>query len=150
MAGETWAVLTSEAPCLQTFELYGNRFGGIEPHFKDYKSAAFDITRSNLRDAQALSCLLLMLATATIIAISMAVGVIAQGRRQQIDWHSQRGLSFLQLGLRELQSLCYQSLTIPTLAILPRCNPPPAHASLKKSGEIEMRIQFGRVTVRTK
>jgi len=150
MASETWAVLTSEAPCLQTFELYGRRFGGIEPHFKDYKSAGFDITRSNLRDAQALSCLMMMLATATIIAISLAVGVIAQGRRRQIDWHSQRGLSFLQLGLRELQALCYQSLTIPTLAVLPRCNPPPACASLKKNGEIEMRIQFGRVTVRTK
>lgn len=150
VAGESWAVLTSEVPGLKTFELYGNRFGGIEPHFKDYKSAAFDITRSNLRDAQALSCLLMTLATATIIAISMAVVVIAKGRRRQIDWHSQRGLSFLQLGLRQLQALCYQSLTIPTLAVLPRCHPPPACASLKKSEEVEMRIQFSRVTLRTK
>ena len=41
--GEPWSVLSSQAPSLQTFALYGQRFGGIEPHFKDYKSAAFDI-----------------------------------------------------------------------------------------------------------
>ena len=35
MAGEPWAVLTDTPPTLQTFAIYGQRFGGIEPHFKD-------------------------------------------------------------------------------------------------------------------
>jgi hypothetical protein len=32
---------STEPTSLQTFALYGKRFGGIEPHFKDYKSAAW-------------------------------------------------------------------------------------------------------------
>lgn len=64
MAGEPCAVLTDTTPSLQTFVVYGQRFGGIEPHFKDYKSAAFDLTRSYLRDEMALTCLLMLLAAA--------------------------------------------------------------------------------------
>jgi hypothetical protein len=147
MAGEAWAVLTDVPPSLQTFAVYGQRFGGIEPHFKDYKSAAFDLIRSHLRDASALSCLLMLLATATLIAISIAVGVVNEGRRKTLDWHSQRGLSFLQLGLREIKRLCYQSLPIPNLGSLPRRSPPSASASLKKRELLETRIEFSRVTV---
>ncbi len=50
-ASEPWAVLSDQPPSLQTFERYGKRFGGIEPHFHDYKSAAFNIVESHLRDA---------------------------------------------------------------------------------------------------
>jgi hypothetical protein len=147
LAGEPWAVLSDVPSSLQTFEVYGQRFGGIEPHFKDYKSAAFELIHSHLRDAQALNCLLMLLAAATLIAISIAVVVVAQGRRTLLDWHSQRGLSFLQLGLREIKRLCYQHLPIPQLATLPRNSPPPATASLKKRAQLESRIEFSRVTV---
>jgi hypothetical protein len=34
---EPWAVLTDTPLSLQTFQLYGKRFGGVEPRFKDYK-----------------------------------------------------------------------------------------------------------------
>lgn len=53
---ESWAVLSERPPSLQTFAVYGQRFGGIEPHFKDYKSAALNVLQSGLRDAQALTC----------------------------------------------------------------------------------------------
>jgi hypothetical protein len=132
IAQESWAVLTDTPVSLQTFALYGQRFGGIEPHFKDYKSAAFEVPRSHLRDAQALSRLLMLLAAATIVAISVAVQVVALGRLNSIDWHTQRGLSFLQIGLRHIHQLCYQRLPLPSLAKLPRCNPPPGCASFKK------------------
>jgi len=147
MAGEPWAVLTDTPPTLQTFAIYGQRFGGIEPHFKDYKSGAFDLIRSHLRDAEALSCLLMLIASALLIAISTAVVVISQDRRPMLDWHYQRGLSFLQLGLREIKRLCYLKLPLPNLVILPRQNPPPASASLKKQEEFETRIEFSRVTL---
>jgi hypothetical protein len=137
----------SQPPSLQTFALYGQRFGGIEPHFKDYKSAAFELIRSHLRDASALSCLLMLLAAATLIALSIAVVVVTEGQREAIDWHSQRGLSFLQLGLREIKRLCYQHLPIPSLVLLPRRSPPPAYASVKKREQLETRIEFSRVTV---
>ena len=143
-------MLTSEPPSLQTFYQYGQRFGGIEPHFKDYKSAAFELTRSHVRDVQGLSCLLMLLAAATLIAISIAVVVTAQGRTSRLDWHGQRGLSFLQLGLRELQRLCYQGFAIPILAILPLCHPPPGCASNKKREYLDNRIEFSRVTVCSK
>ena len=147
LAGEAWAVLSDLPPSLQTFALYGQRFGGIEPHFKDYKSAAFDLICSHLRDASALSCLLMLLAAATLIAISIAVVVVTQGRRMALDWHSQRGLSFLQLGLREIKRLCYQHLPIPSLVNLPRRSPPPAYASVKKRAHLETRIEFSQITV---
>lgn len=149
MAGESWAVLTDTIPSLQTFELYGQRFGGIEPHFKDYKSAAFDLICSNLRDAQALSCLLMLLAAATLIAISIAVVVTREGRTKMLDWHFQRGLSFLQLGLREIKRLCYQCLPIPCFASLPRRSPLPGCASLKKREQLHTRVEFSKVTVFT-
>jgi hypothetical protein len=54
IAGEAWAVLSDVPPSLQTFASYGQRFGGIEPHFKDYKSAAFELIRSKIRHPRAL------------------------------------------------------------------------------------------------
>jgi Transposase DDE domain len=147
MAQEAWAVITDKPPSVQTFALYGQRFGGIEPHFKDYKSAAFELPRSRLRDADALSRLLMLLAAATIIAISVAIEVITQGALKSIDWHAQRGLSFLQIGLRHVNRLCYQRLPLPPLRYLPRCNPPPACASLKKRDTMNTRVEFAKVTV---
>jgi hypothetical protein len=147
MAGEAWAVLSDTPPTLQTFAIYGQRFGGIEPHFKDYKSGAFDLIRSHLRGAEALSRLLMLIASATLIAISVAVVLVTQDRRLMLDWHDQRGLSFLQLGLREIKRLGYLHLPLPSLVILPRQNPPPASASLKKREEFETRIEFSCVTL---
>ncbi len=43
---DAWAVLSDQPHSLQTFALYGKRLGGIEPHFKDYKSAAFGVLHS--------------------------------------------------------------------------------------------------------
>jgi hypothetical protein len=146
IAQESWAVITNIPPSLQTFALYGQRFGGIEPHFKDYKSAAFEVPRSRIRDAQALERLLMLLAAATIIAISTAVQVIAQGQLSSIDWHSHRGLSFLQIGLRYINELCYMRLPLPPLGKLPRGNPPPGCASLKKQEALNARIEFDKVT----
>jgi len=45
-AQESWAMLSDQPPSVQTFALYGKRFGGIEPHFQDYKSAAFEVLHS--------------------------------------------------------------------------------------------------------
>jgi hypothetical protein len=147
LAGEPWAVLSDVPPSLQSFEVYGQRFGGIEPHFKDYKSAAFELLDSHLRDPQALTCLLMLLAAATLIAVVIAVVVVREGRRSTLDWHSQRGLSFLQLGLREIERLRYHHLPIPQFMTLPQKSPPPATASLSKRAQLDTRIEFDRVTV---
>jgi hypothetical protein len=145
-ANEAWAVLSDKPPSLQTFALYGRRFGGIEPHFKDYKSAAFGVLHSHLRNAQALTCLFMLLASATLIALVLGRMLVRLGHREWIDWHGQRGLSYLQLGLRQLQQLCYQRQPLPCLQPLPRGNPPAACASQRKRDQLDCKIEFARVT----
>lgn len=144
-AKDTWAVLSDAPPSLQTFALYGQRFGGIEPHFKDYKSAAFEVLHSGLRDAQALTCLFMLLDCATLIALMLGMMLVQAGQRTAIDWHGERGLSFLQLGLRQVAGLCYQRLPLPSFAALPKTNPPPACASQQKRAMLNCRFEFSRV-----
>lgn len=145
-AHEAWAVLSDRPPSLQTFALYGKRFGGIEPHFKDYKSAAFEVLRSQLRDAQALTCLFILLDSAALIALVLGMMLVRLGQREWLDWHVQRGLSFLQLGLREIQRLTYQGRLLPRLQALPRGKPPAACASQRKRDQLNCRIEFSRIT----
>ncbi len=144
---DSWAVLSDKVPSLQTFALYGQRFGGIEPHFKDYKSAAFELPRTRLRTAQALSRLLMLLACATLVALSASVVLIFQGQLKVIDWHGERGLSFLQIGLRHINRCCYLRVAIPALRSLPQLRPPPACASPLKRLIRNTQIEFKKVTV---
>lgn len=145
-AKDAWAVLSDRSPSLQTFARYGQRFGGIEPHFKDYKSAAFGVLQSGLRDAQALSCLFMLLDCASLIALILGMMRVQAGERSQLDWHGQRGLSFLQLGLRELARCCYQRLRLPQFQALSKHSPPPACASHRKRDTLDCRIEFSKVT----
>jgi hypothetical protein len=145
-ANEDWIVLSDCLPSVQTFALYGRRFGGIEPHFKDYKSAAFHVLDTHLRDAQALTCLVMIVDCATLLAIVLGMIVVRMGQRVRLDWHPQRGLSFLQLGLRELQRLLHCGERLPPLEQLPPRSPPTAFASNRNREELECRIEFSRVT----
>ncbi len=142
---EPWAVLTNTPLSLQTFQLYGKRFGGIEPRFKDYKSGTFDILRSKIRDAQALSNLLMMIEIAEILTIRLGLIVIETQERSKVDWHGERGLSLLQIGIRTVKSFCHQALPLPFLTPIPWCNILPACASLKKRSKLEKRIEFAKV-----
>ncbi|MGD1905966.1 MAG: transposase [Leptolyngbyaceae cyanobacterium] len=145
LAKEPWAVLSSLPPSVKTFALYGQRFGGIEPHFKDYKSAAFHVLNTGLRDATALTCLFMLLDSAYLIALIVGMSLVQRGLRSRLDWHGQRGLSFLQLGLREIARLSYERLCLPTLGALPSKSPPKAYASQRKRRALEQRIEFNKV-----
>jgi hypothetical protein len=145
-AKENWIVLSDQAPSIQLFAFYGRRFGGIEPHLKDYKSAAFKILDTHLRDAQALTCLVMLLDCATLLAIVLGMMVVRIGQRARLDWHPTRGLSFLQLGLRELQRLLHCRERLPDLEQLPPRSPPTAFASQQKREDLQCRIEFSRVT----
>ncbi|MGG6269348.1 hypothetical protein ACQ4M3_42280 [Leptolyngbya sp. AN03gr2] len=131
---------------MQTFERYGRRFGGIEPHIKDYKSAAFDILPSHLRDTTALTSLFMLLDIATLIALILGSLLVRCGLRRTLDTHPDRGLSFLQLGLRHLKQLRHLGQSLPRLEPLPRRSPPPACASASKRDRLNDRIQFSKVT----
>lgn len=142
---ESWAVLSERVPSLQTFALYGQRFGGIEPHFKDYKSAAFGVLQSGLRNAKALTCLFMLLDCASLLALILGMMLVQAGKQTDLDWHGQRGLSFLQLGLREVARCCYQRLRLPLLRVLSKHSPPPACASRRKRDTLNCRIEFSKV-----
>lgn len=144
-AQEPWIVLSNSLPSLQTFALYGKRFGGIEPHFKDYKSAAFRLLDTHLRDAQALTCLVMLLDCAALIAIVLGSIAIKLGQHSFLDWHSHRGLSFLQLGLRAICRWFHRGEVLPLLSSLPSKSPPTAFASKRKRDELAYRIEFSKV-----
>jgi hypothetical protein len=146
-AKDVWAVATNTAvvPSVQTFDLYGRRFGGIEPFFKDHKSATFDLPKSRLRNTQALSCLFLLMATAQLLGIAIGFWLVKRKKRSTIDPHTNRGLSFLQLGLRQIQSLCHLQSPLPEFRAIPYYNPPPACASRRKKSRESARIRFPEV-----
>ncbi|OKH46080.1 hypothetical protein NIES30_17405 [Phormidium tenue NIES-30] len=83
-AQDTWAVLSSQSASLQTFALYGQRFGRIEPHFKDYKSAVLDVLDSGLRDAGVLTRLFMLLDCAYLIALVLGMMVVKAGHRTRL------------------------------------------------------------------
>jgi hypothetical protein len=146
-AQEAWIVLADPAhrPSLQTFARYGRRFGGIEPHLKDYKSAAFKILDSKLRNAQALTCLVMLLDCASLLAVVLGTIAIHQNFQSQLDAHPRRGLSFLQLGLRVIKMWLYLGRVLLPLTPLPAENFPTAYASKRKQQELAERIEFSRV-----
>jgi hypothetical protein len=78
----------------------------------------------------------MLLAAATIIAISVAIEVIAQDTLKAIDWHAHRGLSFLQIGLRHVNRLCYQRLPLPPLRDFQRIKCSTIHTQLNTSGSV--------------
>ena len=80
-----------------------------------------------------------------LIAGIVGMMLVQQGRRHTLDWHGQRSLSFLQLGLRECARLSYHRLMLPLLKRLPRANPPPACASKRKRETLDTRIEFSKV-----
>lgn len=92
------------------------------------KSAALDVLDSGLRDADGLTRLFMLLDCAYLIALVLGMMLVKAGQQTRLDWHGDRGLSFLQLGLRELARLYYERL--PLLQALPKCNP---HARLRFS-----------------
>ncbi|MEM1291006.1 MAG: hypothetical protein AAGH67_06015 [Cyanobacteria bacterium P01_H01_bin.162] len=73
-------------PSLHTFALYDQRFGGIKPHFKDYKLVGFQLSPSRRRSAQLLTTLVMFLDIAHLIAMVVGVLLVRAGKRRQLDW----------------------------------------------------------------
>lgn len=88
----------------------------------------------------------MLLDIAHLIAVVLGVLLVTTGKRLQLDWHGQRGLSFLQLGLREIARRGYQQLPLPPLTPIPQRSPPKAYASHWQRFEQSCRIEFSKVT----
>jgi hypothetical protein len=130
---ELWSLISDRPPSLATLDEYGLRFD-IEENFLDDKSAGFQLEASQLRDADALARLCLVLAIATLYLTSLGTAIVSLQRRHLVDAHWQRGLSYFQIGWR------YLSRTLAGGGRLPACfwldptpDPEPVYASKKQA-----------------
>lgn len=130
---ELWALITDRPAGLDTLDEYGLRFD-IEENFLDDKSAGFQLEASELRDADALARLCLVLAVATFYLISTGTAIVALNRRHLVDAHWQRGLSYLQIGWRYLlRTLAVGGRLLTSLWLEPSPDPEPVFASKKQA-----------------
>lgn len=129
---QRWAIVSDEPVDLETFDEYGLRFD-IEENFLDDKSAGFQLEASQLEDSQAISRLCLLVATATLYLVSTGTALVEMGRRQLVDTHWQRGLSYLQIGWRWVKRAVTSSARlISCLWLSPGPDPEPAMASCRQ------------------
>jgi hypothetical protein len=96
---EPWYVLSGDGASIEVFMDYARRFG-IEEGFRDEKSGGCELETSCIRDSQKLERLLLVIATALIVAVSEGTSVTLMGKREEVDPHHFRSLSYFQIGLR--------------------------------------------------
>lgn len=132
---EQWAIVSDEPTDLQTLTEYGWRFD-IEENFLDDKSAGFQLEASEIREAQALARLILIVAVATLYLVNSGVAVVTTRQQHQVDAHWQRGLSYLQIGWRWLrQALAQGKRLFKLLWLLPGPDPDPVFASAKQAAQ---------------
>lgn len=86
---------------------YGERFQ-IEEELLDQKSNRFQLERSEIRSAPALSRLCFVMAVATLLLTVPGQQVVATGKRRWVDCHWQRGNSYLRLGWNWLKGVLHQ------------------------------------------
>ena len=129
---ERWVVVSDEPTNLETFDEYGLRFD-IEENFLDDKSNGFQLEASQIRSAQALTRLCLVLAVATLYLVSQGTKVVQQGKRRWVDAHWFRGHSYLKIGWYWLhRALARGEELINQFALSFEPDPEPAMASKKQ------------------
>lgn len=129
---EKWAIASDEKTDLTTFDEYGQRFD-VEENFLDDKSGGFQLERSLLREAQALSRLCLILAVGTLYLAGTGSGVVALGLRRLVDSHWQRGLSYFKIGWRWIEyALANHRFLLRFSWLDPGPDPEPVSASKKQ------------------
>jgi hypothetical protein len=144
---EEWAILSDDPTGLHTFDEYGLRFD-LEENFLDDKSAGFQLESGEIRDAQALARLGLILATATLYLVSTGTAVVTLGLRTYIDTHWHRGLSYFQIGWRFIRhALAHSKGLFSFLWFEPGPDPFPVFASRRQAARpiatlFELRLEI--------
>lgn len=98
-AKEPWLIVSNQPCGMHTFEEFRGRFQ-IEEGFLDLKSGGLHLEDTELKDTSALGGLMFVLSLAMIFLIGQGVETVDQGEREAVDPHSQRGLSYPQIGWR--------------------------------------------------
>jgi hypothetical protein len=130
---EEWAILSDDPTDLHTFDEYGLRFD-LEENFLDDKSAGFQLEAGEIRDADALTRLGLVLATTTLYLVSTGTAIVTLGLRSRIDTHWNRGLSYFQIGWRWIRhALAHFKYLLPFFWLEPGSDPFPVFASKRQA-----------------
>jgi hypothetical protein len=135
-ADEPWYILSNDGASAENFMEYGIRFD-IEEEFRDEKSGGFLLGKSRVEGIEALERLILVIAVATIITLNEGLVVVAEGHREKVDGHWQRGLSYLQIGWRWiLKQLCRASIVLRCSLELRAMNDPLPVAPTRKESAL--------------
>lgn len=133
LSTQVWMVVSDEPTTLQTFREYGERFQ-IEEELLDEKSNGFQLERSELRSAPALSRLCLVMAVTTLLLTVQGQQVVVAGKRRWVDAHWQRGNSYLRIGWNWLKGVLHQGWRLfSTISLSGEPDPDPASASNKQA-----------------
>lgn len=136
---QLWMVVSDEPTTLQTLREYGQRFQ-IEEEFLDEKSSGFQLERSAIRSAPALSRLCFVMAVVTLLLTVQGQQVVATGKRRWVDAHWQRGNSYLRIGWNWLKGVLHQGWRLfRTISLYGQSDSDPVFASTK-----QMQKQFER------
>ena len=99
---------------------------GIEASFRDDKSGGWNWEDSQLTDPCEVDRLCLVMAVATLYSVTEGTMIADSGRREELDPHDSRGLSYFQIGLRSFQRNLAQGLRLRLrLHLDPRPDPQP-------------------------
>jgi hypothetical protein len=133
---EKWSLVSDRPTSLASVDEYALRFD-IAENFLDDKSAGFQLESSELRDADALSRLCLVLAVATLYLVSIGTAIVALQRRHLVDTHWNRGLSYLQIGWRYLfMAVLFGKRLLTEFWLDPEPDPQPVFASRKQAATL--------------
>ncbi len=132
---EDWLIVSDQLTHVTTFDDYGLRFD-IEENFLDDKSSGFQLESSQIRSADALSRLCLVLAVATLFLVCQGTEVVESGKRRWVDAHWFRGNSYLKIGWKWVRRAFVKGYELITqLRLSPLRDPEPAMASRKQAKE---------------
>lgn len=85
-------------PITRSLRRIGRRRWGIECHFKDYKSAGWNVERSAVSDGERRDSLLVVLSVAYLFATSVGRWLCKTGCRSEVDAKTTRHLSLFRMG----------------------------------------------------
>lgn len=132
LSRQVWMVASDQVTSLKTFQEYSERFQ-IEEEFLDEKANGFQLERSEIRSAPALSRLCLVMAVATLLLTVQGQHVVAAGKRRWVDAHWQRGNSYFRIGWNWFKGVLHQGWSLfATVALQGGHDPAPASASKKQ------------------
>jgi DDE family transposase len=127
--GEYWDIVSDEPTSVHTFVEYGYRFD-IEENFLDDKSNGFQLERSLVRDADALTRLCFVLAVATLYLVAQGTQVVTTQKRRWVDPHWLRGNSYLRIGWQWIKAALARGWELfATLHLSGAPDPEPCRAS---------------------